>query len=143
MRLDHPKMKSPTVRRHLLAILGGLALALIVPLISVYKGSPTVSSFKALGWGSTYCGRIVRLKGTVLLLNGQSSMYLLQDLNDSVAIEILLGKDARAPERDQLVEVRGLAVCRLFGGENAIDRQRTIPSYVEEFSQSSVDRIIS
>ena len=65
-------------------------------------------------------------------------MYLLQDLNDSVTIEILLGKDARAPERNQLVEVLGLAICRLLGGETAEDRNRTVPSYIEEFSHSVI-----
>jgi len=138
--LDHPKTNALTVRRYLPAILIGLVLVVIIALISVYKGSPTVSDLKTPGLGGNFCGKLVRFQGKVLLSSPTSSKYLLQDLSDPATIEIFLNKDALAPERDQVVEVRGIAIC--FGSETSDNPYRLqtyiVPSYVEEFSRSVI-----
>jgi hypothetical protein len=141
--LNHPNTKVSAVRRYLPAILGGLGLVLIVVLISVSVGSPTVSSLKTPGLGGRFCGKLVRLQGKVIPSSPKASKYLLQDLNEPVTIEIFLSKDALAPKTDQVVEVRGIAICKLLGYETAEGRYgivptSIVPSYVEEFSHSVI-----
>ena len=142
-RLDHPTMKSPPVRRYLPAILIGLVLVVTIALISLYKGTPTVSALKTPGLGGHFCGQLVRFQGKVLLSNPKTSKYLLQDLNEPVTIEIFFGKDALALKTGQVVEVRGIAICKLLGYETAEGRYRIVPtsivpSYIEEFSHSVI-----
>jgi hypothetical protein len=126
-------------RQYIPASIIGVTLVLIAVLITVYKKSIplTVSALLTPALGGSYCGELVRLKGKVLLSNQKPSGYLLEDLKDSVTVEIVSAKGIPPPDPGQLVEVRGAAICIAFPFPYPFDqRSRIVPSFIKEVSRS-------
>jgi hypothetical protein len=126
--------------RFVRAIIGGVVVALLFVLATAYKKSIplNVSGILTPGLGGSYCGSVVWLKGKVLLSNSKPSTYWLEDLKDSVSIEIVSGKGTSLPSSGQIVEVQGTATCRWFGYPVLDGGVRVVPSFIDELSRSVV-----